>query len=48
MAPMKAMKAMKKSGAKPMTKGGLAEDWVSDIDLVKSDHMKVTCPTFGP
>ena len=41
MAPMKAMKAMKKSGAKPMTKGGLAEALASETELKKSECMKV-------
>ena len=41
MAPMKAMKAMKKSGAKPLTKGGLAEAVSSETELKKSDCMKV-------
>ena len=41
MAPMKAMKAMKKSGAKPMTKGGLAEALASQTELKKSECMKV-------
>ena len=37
MAPMKAMK----SGAKPMTKGGLAEALASETELKKSECMKV-------
>merc|ERR1719436_1603515 len=41
MAPMKAMKAMKKSGAKPMTKGGLAEALAAETELKRSDCMKV-------
>merc|ERR1711974_16648 len=35
MAPMKAMKAMKKSGAKAMTKGGLAEALAAQTELKK-------------
>merc|ERR1711974_81717 len=41
MAPMGAMKAMKKSGAKPMTKGGLAEALASETELKKTDCIKV-------
>ena len=41
MAPMKAMKAMKKSGAKALTKGGLAEALAAQTELKKSDCMKV-------
>merc|ERR1712137_365090 len=41
MAPMKAMKAMKKSGAKPMTKGGLADALASETELKRSECMKV-------
>ena len=41
MAPMKAMKAMKKSGAKALTKGGLAEALASHTELKKSECMKV-------
>ena len=37
MAPMKAMK----SGAKPMTKGGLAEALASETELKRSECMKV-------
>ena len=47
MAPMKAMKAMKKSGAKPMTKGGLAEALASQTELKKSDCMKVLSSLGG-
>merc|ERR1712087_437050 len=35
------MKAMKKSGAKPMTKGGLAEALAEQTDLKRSECMKV-------
>ena len=41
MAPMKAMKAMKKSGAKAMTKGGLGEALASATELKKRDCIKV-------
>merc|ERR1719423_36610 len=41
MAPMKAMKAMKKVGAKTMTKGGLAEALAEQTELKKSECMKV-------
>ena len=41
MAPMKAMKAMKKSGAKALTKGGLAEALAAQTELKKSEYMKV-------
>merc|ERR1712137_832215 len=41
MAPMKAMKAMKKSGAKAMTKGGLAEALAAETELKRSECMKV-------
>ena len=41
MAPMKAMKAMKTSGAKAMTKGGLGEALASATELKKSDCIKV-------
>merc|ERR1711937_440117 len=37
----KAMKAMKKSGAKPMTKGGLADALASETELKRSECMKV-------
>merc|ERR1719310_2510224 len=35
------MKAMKKSGAKPMTKGGLAEALATETELKRSECMKV-------
>merc|ERR1719476_258278 len=38
---MAPMKAMKKSGAKPMTKGGLAEALASETELKRSECMKV-------
>merc|ERR1719188_1941133 len=38
---MAPMKAMKKSGAKPMTKGGLADALASETELKKSECMKV-------
>merc|ERR1712084_194660 len=40
-AAMAPMKAMKKSGVKPMTKGGLAEALASETELKKSECMKV-------
>ena len=47
MAPMKAMKAMKKSGVKPMTKGGLAEAVAVETELKKSECMKVITSLAG-
>ena len=38
---MAPMKAMKKSGAKPMTKGGLAEALAAETELKKSECTKV-------
>merc|ERR550525_406868 len=35
------MKAIKKSGTKPMTKGGLAEALASETELKRSECMKV-------
>merc|ERR1712110_923585 len=46
MAPMKTMKAMK-GGAKPMTKGGLAEALATETEIKRSECMKIVNSLAG-